>query len=77
MECDRYLFSTDGSVFDHPDDECVARVIAHGGPSPELIFNYRSPRTERWGEPELTRAHGHRAVYPEREGDSVRVELAP
>jgi hypothetical protein len=77
VECDRYLFSTDGSVFDHPDDECVARVIAHGGPSPELIFNYRSPRTERWGEPELTRAHGHRAVYPEREGDSVRVELAP
>jgi hypothetical protein len=75
FECGRYLFSTDGSVFDHPDDECVARVIAHGGPDAQLFFNYRCARTEAWSDPARARALGYTARYPAAEGAGLRVEL--
>lgn len=75
VDCERYLFSTDGSVFDHPDDECVARVVAHGGSSPTLCFNYRGPRTEAWADPERAKALGYTAVYPADGAEGLRVEL--
>jgi len=72
---ERFLFSTDGSVFDHPDDECVARVVAHGGPSSTLCFNYRSARTEAWADPARARALDYTAVYPADGCEGLRVEL--
>lgn len=50
LRCQRYLFSTDGSTYDHPHNESVARVIVHGASrgKPLLIFNYRSDETGRW-----------------------------
>ena len=75
IECGRYLFSTDGGSFDHPDDECVARVIAHGGPAAALCFNYRGERTEHWADPALARSLGYTATYPAAEGAGLRVEL--
>ena len=75
VECGRYLFSTDGSVFGHPDDECVSRVIAHGSPSPSLYFNYRCERTEAWSDPALARSLGYTATYPASADAGLRVEL--
>ncbi len=75
VECGRYLFSTDGSMFGHPDDECVSRVIAHGGPGATLCFNYRCERTEAWADPALARAKEYTAMYPSTEGAGLRVEL--
>ena len=46
------LVSTNGTIFGHPDQEGIARVIASGTPGREVWFNFRSPRTEVWsGEP--------------------------
>lgn len=75
IECGRYLFSTDGSVFDHPDDECISRVIAHGGPGATICFNYRCDRTEAWADPALARALDYTARYPSSEAGGLRVEL--
>lgn len=75
VDCGRYLFSTDGSVFDHPDDECVSRVIAHGGPGATLCFNYRCERTAAWSDPALARALEYTAVYPAAGAEGLRVEL--
>jgi beta-lactamase superfamily II metal-dependent hydrolase len=44
----RYLISTDGSIFGHPDEEAIARVLQEGGDKLELFFNYRTPMTLRW-----------------------------
>jgi beta-lactamase superfamily II metal-dependent hydrolase len=59
VACQRYVFSTNGAYFKHPDDVAVARVIAHGGRRPELIFNYESERTRVWRSPGLRAAHGY------------------
>jgi beta-lactamase superfamily II metal-dependent hydrolase len=45
LDCQNYLFSTNGKYFQHPDDEAVARVIRHGGPNPALHFNYQRPES--------------------------------
>ena len=39
VSCERYLVSTNGSYFGHPDAEAMARVLMHGGKKPTLIFN--------------------------------------
>jgi hypothetical protein len=74
IECPRYLVSTDGGVFHHPDPEALARIARYGGPGAELCFNYRSEETAPWGHPSLTARWGLRARYPDGDG-GLRVEL--
>jgi hypothetical protein len=64
VSCPRYLISTNGSYFDHPDAMAIARVIKHGGDHPELIFNYRSDETLRWNNSRWQQRFGYRTTYP-------------
>lgn len=63
VACRRYVCSTNGAYFQHPDDAAVARVILDGGPRPELIFNYESARTRPWRSPDLRAQHGYDVRY--------------
>jgi hypothetical protein len=60
-----YLVSTNGDVFHHPDDAAIARVVLDAPAGPTLRFNYRTPRTERWGDPRLVESHGYRVAFPD------------
>ena len=63
LRCPRYLISTSGAHFRHPDPECIARIIKFGGPTRTLFFNYRSPSTATWDD-EATRArYRYNTVY--------------
>jgi len=56
LDCPNYLVSTDGSVYSHPHEESIARVIVHGataGP-PALHFNARSGLNEVWDDKRLS-----------------------
>lgn len=70
-----YLFSTDGSVFGHPDPEAVARVIRFGGPAPQLVFNYRSEQNRIWDDPLLEQRYGYQTRYPADGQSGLRLEL--
>jgi len=50
LACSRYLFSTDGSYYEHPHAETVARVVVHGKQigKPHLFFNYFSDHNAAW-----------------------------
>jgi hypothetical protein len=48
LNCPRYLISTNGKIFKHPDPEGVARIIKYGGRNPSLYFNYDTERTAMW-----------------------------
>lgn len=50
LECRRFLISTNGNLFDHPDAESIARIIKYGGRSPEIYFNYLCDTTKVWSE---------------------------
>jgi beta-lactamase superfamily II metal-dependent hydrolase len=75
----RYLFSSSGAIFHHPDRQAVSRAIvagARGGVEVELCFNYRSVDNEAWADPGRQRRFRFRATYPEDGSDGhLRVEL--
>lgn len=74
VACDTWLVSTDGSHFDHPDDEAIHTVVRNV-PRAQLLFNYRSARTAPWDEPAMREAHGHRAFYPRAAGAGIALDL--
>jgi beta-lactamase superfamily II metal-dependent hydrolase len=65
IDCNRFMISSDGSKFYHPDREAVARVICFGGKSPRLFFNYRSEMNGFWGEEALRTKYGYSTEYPD------------
>lgn len=75
VDCPRYLVSTDGSRFGHPDPEALARVIQYGGDRPELIFNYRSEKTLAWKKPAWMKKYGYRVRYLDAPKDPGKVIL--
>ncbi len=68
LDCDTFLFSTDGSHgFDHPDDETIGWILAEAarrGRVPALYFNYLSDRTEPWAAAEAGNGSRYTAHYP-------------
>jgi len=75
LECKRFLISTDGSYFSHPDEEAIARIISLSGPDTQLLFNYRSDENRVWDDPTLMRRHRYKAIYPPPRQKGLSVEL--
>jgi beta-lactamase superfamily II metal-dependent hydrolase len=75
IECPRYLVSTNGNIFYHPDREAIARIILRGGERPRLFFNYRSPYNALWDNARLRARYGYDCAYPEQGGEGLRVSL--
>lgn len=48
LDCRRFLVSSSGAIFSHPDVEAISRVIVGAGPGVELAFNYRTETTSPW-----------------------------
>jgi Metallo-beta-lactamase superfamily len=63
LDCDRFLFSSNGRVFHHPDAVAVSRVVV-GVDDCSLEFNYRSEFSERWDSSRLRRRFSYATVYP-------------
>lgn len=73
LRCSRFVISTSGKKYLHPDHELIARLIAGGKPA-EIYFNYDVPHTSRWrvnpkGWPSF------KAIYPMRGKQFVEVSL--
>lgn len=64
LDCSQYIFSTNGSYFQHPDREAVARVIKYGGDNPTLAFNYRSNYTGVWDSETLMGKYHYAVQFP-------------
>ena len=76
VECPRYLVSSNGDIFGHPDREAIARVIVHGGERPTLCFNYRSALNALWEERTLRDRYRYDTVYPGEGQAGIRVRIA-
>lgn len=75
LECKRFLISTNGDIFDHPDDGAMEAIIDAAGPGVELYFNYLSDRTRRWSDPALQKSHRFKAFYPSEAHSGITLEL--
>jgi beta-lactamase superfamily II metal-dependent hydrolase len=74
LDCRRWLFSSNGAYFRHPDRQAVARVIKWGGPQSELAFNYRTRFNDVWAARPLQQRYGYAATYPAADGGGGAVE---
>lgn len=74
VDCERYLFSTNGDIFGHPDPVAVSRIVV-AGDDLTLEFNYRTASTERWDSSRMRRRFGYRTVYPEDEMAGLVVDF--
>jgi beta-lactamase superfamily II metal-dependent hydrolase len=75
LSCSRYLFSSNGNIFGHPDQAAVARVIVNGGREPALLFNYRTPLNDVWDDPDLRGEFEYEVVYPPAGQEGLAVDL--
>jgi beta-lactamase superfamily II metal-dependent hydrolase len=75
LNCSRYLFSTDGTQFKHPDRQAVARVIKYGGPQPQLLFNYRSKHNELWDNKQWMEQYEYSVAFPQNEQEGLVLSL--
>ncbi len=74
LDCQNYIFSSNGDQFRHPHHEAVARVIEYGGDDPLLLFNYRSKYNEVWEDAGLQQAWGYRTQFPDTEHGGLVME---
>lgn len=77
LDCRRFLVSTSGAIFGHPDVEAVARVIVASGPGVDLGFSYRGKTTDVWDDPSLQGdpEFPFTTRYPDVADDGLRTEL--
>ena len=64
LDCPRYLVSTNGDHFCHPDRQAIARILKYGGTRPSLYFNYRTRYNEVWAREDLQEKYAYAAHYP-------------
>jgi hypothetical protein len=75
VDTTRYLVSTNGSHFKHPDREAIARIVKRRVPGCELRFNYRSDYTAIWDNDRLRREWEFRITFPDGTTDGDVLEL--
>lgn len=64
IDSPRFLISTNGAQFGHPDAEAVQRIIARSVHQPPMLcFNYDSDTTRPWASPQKQAALGYLAEY--------------
>jgi beta-lactamase superfamily II metal-dependent hydrolase len=77
LRCSRFMFSTNGAIFHHPDHQSVSRAIesatSRAGNEPTLYFNYRSADNAVWDDAGLQRRYHYSATYPDPGADGLRV----
>lgn len=76
VDCDRWLFSTDGTQFRHPDATALARVISYSTPrNPLLSFNVPSKYNGWWDNPDWKTMYDYRTEYgTEEDGLTLRFD---
>jgi beta-lactamase superfamily II metal-dependent hydrolase len=76
LHCPRYLVSTSGKRFMHPDNEALARILVHGGSNPLLAFNYDSESTRRWRDDPPRGAPVYTTCYPPDRSAGLSIAMA-
>lgn len=73
LQCSRYLISSDGSTYGHPDPEAIARIVATPGKK-SLLFNYDSEYTRPWAQAALRRKYKYTTGFADPDAPLI-VEL--
>lgn len=76
VDTPRWLFSTDGTSFKHPDAIAIARVLRSSSAPRALIFNVPSTYNGWWDKEAWRTEFGYTAIYGD-EDDGFKLQLSP
>jgi hypothetical protein len=80
VRCSRYLVSTNGAIFQHPDPPLFTELLQRSPTPVSLYFNYDVPTTRAWAgstDARLKKEKLKELHYPAPGTDGLLVELAP
>ncbi|MCG8683776.1 MAG: hypothetical protein MI892_02805, partial [Desulfobacterales bacterium] len=64
IQTNRYLISTNGSYYKHPDRTTINLICrTHHEGIPTIVFNYKSETTKLWDDPLKEKELGYKAIY--------------
>ena len=79
VDCPRFLISTDGSGFMHPDQQALLRILKFSKSRPNLEFNYDKATTSIWRDKKNDVVGGqfqdYETVYPDQPNHGLVVKL--
>ncbi|MDQ3689230.1 MAG: hypothetical protein M3406_04195 [Chloroflexota bacterium] len=76
IPAEKYLFSSSGAVYHHPDVPAVCRVLLGNHGPIQLIFNYASVHNELWHHRDLLRDYRAAARYPDTTGPGLGIRVS-
>lgn len=75
LDCKKFVISTNGSRYKHPDDVTIARLIKLSGNETELLFNYRTQFNDKWDDAILKMKHKYNTTYPDYNKEGLKIKL--
>jgi hypothetical protein len=75
IDCKRFLISTNGDIFGHPDASTIDTILRSMGDGVTLFFNYSSKTTQAWSDDARQHEEGYTSVYPKTEGEAMILDL--
>jgi hypothetical protein len=78
LDCSRYLVSTNGDHFYHPDRQAIARILKYGGKEKTIYFNYKNRMNDVWGDKlleSLRAKYGYSTVYPPGDRPGIIIDV--
>jgi beta-lactamase superfamily II metal-dependent hydrolase len=75
IDCERYLFSTNGERYGHPEKETIARLLTTKRSPCQLLFNYCSDANQAWADPQLKARYQYEVDYPADNERGLTIEL--
>lgn len=75
LDCKKFVISTNGSRYKHPDDVTIARLIKLNNKEIQLLFNYRTQYNEKWDDELLKMKYKYSTTYPDENQDGLRIKL--
>jgi metal-dependent hydrolase (beta-lactamase superfamily II) len=73
VNCSNYIISTNGSIYHHPAEVTMARLVKFKGHGSNLYFNYKTKYNEIWDDEELKEVYNYSVIYPETEGVQIHL----
>jgi len=75
IDCARFLVSTNGTIYDHPDPQAIARILLNKRGPADLCFNYLPDQSRRWNSPSIMTKYEYTFRYPGDREFGKKVEL--
>ncbi|HSE42435.1 MAG TPA: MBL fold metallo-hydrolase [Acidobacteriota bacterium] len=73
--CKKFLVSTNGKIFKHPNQQAIARIIKFGGKNPKLYFNYKTKFNQVWDSEGLMSKFGYKTFFPKAGKNGLRLSI--